>query len=75
MMETEIARCVGINGIGPLSLPGLRAGCAINEIDVLRVDDIATDSPGTVHLLKLANVHHTWDQDTAASVRKNFGQE
>ena len=52
-----------------LALPGLCTVCTMIETDGVRVDGIATDSTGTVHMLKQAGVHHTWDQDTAAAVR------
>ena len=44
---------------------GLRAGWDMQEFDVVRVNEIATDAQGSAHLLKFDSVHGTWDQETA----------
>ena len=45
---------------------GLRAGWDMQEFDVVRVNEIATDAQGSAHLLKFDSVHGTWDQETAS---------
>ena len=44
---------------------GLRAGWDMQEFDVVRVNEIATDAQGSAHLLKFDSVHGTWGQETA----------
>ena len=56
---------VGINGFGRMGRLGLRAGWDMQEFDVVRVNEIATDAQGSAHLLKFDSVHGTWDQETA----------
>jgi glyceraldehyde 3-phosphate dehydrogenase len=54
---------VGINGFGRMGRLGLRAGWAMPELDVVQVNEIATDAAGSAHLLKFDSVHGTWDRD------------
>ena len=57
---------IGINGFGRMGRLGLRAGWSMPELDVVRINEIATDAHGSAHLLKFDSVHGTWDQETAA---------
>jgi len=45
---------------------GLRAGWNMPEIEVVRLNEIATDAHGSAHLLKFDSVHGTWEHDTAS---------
>ena len=44
---------------------GLRAGWNMQDFDVVRINEIATDATGSAHLLKFDSVHGTWDEETA----------
>ena len=57
---------IGINGFGRMGRLGLRAGWNMPEIEVVRLNEIATDARGSAHLLKFDSVHGTWDQETAS---------
>ena len=57
---------IGINGFGRMGRLGLRAGWSMPELDVVRINEIATDAHGSAHLLKFDSAHGTWDQETAA---------
>jgi len=54
---------VGINGFGRMGRLGLRAGWDMAEFDIVKINEISTDSNGSAHLLKYDSVHGTWDQD------------
>lgn len=54
---------IGINGFGRMGRLGLRAGWNMQEFDVVRVNEIATDARGSAHLLKFDSVHGTWNQE------------
>ena len=43
---------------------GLRAGWDMPEFDIIQINEIATDSAGSAHLLKFDSVHGTWTQNT-----------
>ncbi len=53
---------VGINGFGRMGRLGLRAGWDLDELEVVQVNEIATDAAGSAHLLKFDSVHGTWDR-------------
>ncbi len=55
---------VGINGFGRMGRLGLRAGWGFEELEVVQVNEIATDATGSAHLLKFDSVHGTWDLDS-----------
>jgi len=57
---------IGINGFGRMGRLGLRAGWDRPEIDLVRINEIATDAEGSAHLLKFDSVHGVWDHDTGA---------
>jgi len=57
---------IGINGFGRMGRLGLRAGWAMPEFKISRINEIATDAGGSAHLLKFDSAHGTWEQDTAA---------
>jgi glyceraldehyde 3-phosphate dehydrogenase len=57
---------VGINGFGRMGRLGLRAGWGIPELEITRINEIATDAAGSAHLLKFDSVHGTWDRETAS---------
>ncbi len=50
----------GINGFGRMGRLGLRAGWGCEELELARVNEIATDAAGSAHLLKFDSVHGTW---------------
>ena len=58
---------VGINGLGRMGRLGLRVGWEHDEYDIVRANEIATDSAGTAHLLKFDSVHGTWERQSDAS--------
>ncbi len=55
---------VGINGFGRMGRLGLRAGWAMPDYDIVRINEVATDVYGSAHLLKFDSVHGTWAKDT-----------
>ncbi|MDX2505225.1 MAG: ArsJ-associated glyceraldehyde-3-phosphate dehydrogenase [Gammaproteobacteria bacterium] len=57
---------IGINGFGRMGRLGLRAGWNMPEIEIVRINEIATDANGSAHLLKFDSIHGTWKSDTAA---------
>jgi len=57
---------VGINGFGRMGRLGLRAGWDMQELTVVRVNEIATDATGSAHLLKFDSVHGTWPVECSA---------
>ena len=57
---------IGINGFGRMGRLGLRAGWGMPELEISRINEIATDVEGSAHLLKFDSVHGTWDQDTSS---------
>lgn len=54
---------IGINGFGRMGRLGLRAGWNMNDLEIIRINEIATDAEGSAHLLKFDSVHGTWDVD------------
>jgi glyceraldehyde 3-phosphate dehydrogenase len=57
---------IGINGFGRMGRLGLRAGWGGEGIDVIQVNEVATDAAGSAHLLKFDSVHGTWGVDCGA---------
>jgi len=57
---------IGINGFGRMGRLGLRAGWNMPEYEINRINEIATDTTGSAHLLKFDSVHGTWDHDVLA---------
>lgn len=51
---------IGINGFGRMGRLGLRAGRGREGIEVIRINEIATDAAGSAHLLQFDSVHGTW---------------
>lgn len=58
---------IGINGFGRMGRLGLRAGWERPRIDIVRINEIATDAEGSAHLLKFDSVHGIWDHVTGAA--------
>jgi glyceraldehyde 3-phosphate dehydrogenase len=56
---------VGINGFGRMGRLGMRAGWEMDELSLVRVNEIATDAAGSAYLLKFDSVHGTWAVDCA----------
>jgi glyceraldehyde 3-phosphate dehydrogenase len=57
---------IGINGFGRMGRLGLRAGWGREGINVIQVNEVATDAAGSAHLLKFDSVHGTWGVDCGA---------
>jgi len=57
---------VGINGLGRMGRLALRAGWGKDAYSITQANEIATDAPGSAHLLKFDSVHGIWDHDTSA---------
>ncbi len=57
---------VGINGFGRMGRLGFRAGWDKSELEIVQVNEIATDAEGSAHLLKFDSVHGTWSAETSA---------
>lgn len=57
---------IGINGFGRMGRLGLRAGWDKADLEIVRINEIATDAAGSAHLLKFDSVHGIWPHDTAA---------
>jgi glyceraldehyde 3-phosphate dehydrogenase len=51
---------VGINGFGRMGRLGLRAGWGSDALQVVHVNEIATDAAGSAHLLQFDSVHGRW---------------
>ena len=56
---------IGINGFGRMGRLGLRAGWDFDELDIARINEIATDAAGAAHLLVFDSVHGRWPHDCA----------
>lgn len=54
---------IGINGFGRMGRLGLRAGWGIDDLEIVKVNEISTDVGGSAHLLQFDSVHGTWDVD------------
>jgi len=57
---------LGINGFGRMGRLGLRAGWDFPELEVVRINEIATDAAGSAHLLRFDSVHGIWAHDCTA---------
>ncbi|HEY9146229.1 MAG TPA: glyceraldehyde 3-phosphate dehydrogenase NAD-binding domain-containing protein, partial [Thiobacillus sp.] len=57
---------LGINGFGRMGRLGLRAGWDFTELEIVRINEIATDAAGSAHLLQFDSVHGTWERECAA---------
>jgi glyceraldehyde 3-phosphate dehydrogenase len=57
---------IGINGFGRMGRLGLRAGWGRAGIDIVRINEVATDAQGSAHLLKFDSVHGVWNHETGA---------
>lgn len=58
---------IGINGFGRMGRLGFRAGWPKEEFSFVHVNETATDSTGSAHLLKFDSVHGTWAHETSAT--------
>jgi len=56
---------IGINGFGRMGRLGLRAGWDFSELQIARINEIATDAAGSAHLLAFDSVHGRWPHDCA----------
>jgi glyceraldehyde 3-phosphate dehydrogenase len=54
---------VGINGFGRMGRLAMRAAWERDGIEVVQVNEIATDAAGSAHLLKYDSLHGTWAID------------
>ncbi len=54
---------IGINGFGRMGRLGFRVGWESNAFDIVQINEIATDSAGSAHLLKFDSVHGRWGHD------------
>jgi glyceraldehyde 3-phosphate dehydrogenase len=55
---------IGINGFGRMGRLGMRAGWDRQELEFVRVNEIAADAAGSAHLLKFDSVHGPWEPET-----------
>lgn len=53
---------VGINGFGRMGRLGLRAGWGRDELEFVRINEVAADAAGSAHLLQFDSVHGVWDR-------------
>jgi glyceraldehyde 3-phosphate dehydrogenase len=60
-----MAARVGINGFGRMGRLGLRAGWGFEGLEIVHVNEIATDAAGSAHLLRFDSVHGTWPVECA----------
>jgi glyceraldehyde 3-phosphate dehydrogenase len=51
---------VGINGFGRMGRLGLRAGWAMQDFDIVRINDLACDPDAAAHLLMYDSVQGRW---------------
>ncbi|CRI65992.1 Glyceraldehyde-3-phosphate dehydrogenase [Thiocapsa sp. KS1] len=56
---------IGINGFGRMGRLGLRAARGRDGLELVRINEIATDAAGSAHLLKFDSVHGIWGPDCA----------
>lgn len=54
---------IGINGFGRMGRLALRVAWERDDLEILRVNEIATDARGSAHLLRYDSVHGTWPID------------
>lgn len=57
---------IGINGYGRMGRLALRAGWGFDELEIIKVNEIATDAIGSAHLTQFDSVHGTWDKECSA---------
>ena len=57
---------IGINGFGRMGRLGTRVAWNRPDLEIQRVNEIATDAAGSAHLLKYDSVHGTWPLDCSA---------
>lgn len=57
---------IGINGFGRMGRLGMKAGWAMPELDVVRVNEISSDAAGSAHLLMFDSVHGRWPVECRA---------
>jgi glyceraldehyde 3-phosphate dehydrogenase len=56
---------IGINGFGRMGRLGLRAARGRDGLELVRINEIATDAAGSAHLLKFDSVHGVWGPECA----------
>ena len=61
---------VGINGFGRMGRLALRAAWPHRDLQVVRINEIATGAEGSAHLLKYDSVHGTWPPDCRGEQRR-----
>ena len=57
---------VGINGFGRMGRLGFRAAWGCEELEFVRINEIAGDAACSSHLLKFDSVHGRWQHDCSA---------
>ena len=58
---------MGINGFGRMGRLGFRAGWDSEAFDIVQINEIATDSAGSAHLLEFDSVHGRWGHDCSGN--------
>jgi len=58
---------IGINGFGRMGRLGFRAGWGSAQFNLVQINEIATDSAGSAHLLEFDSVHGRWGHDCSGS--------
>lgn len=61
-----MSKRIGINGFGRMGRLGMRAGWGVEELQFVRVNEIAADATTSAHLLKFDSVHGTWNPECSA---------
>ena len=56
---------IGINGFGRMGRLGFRVAWNRPDLEIVRINEIATDAAGSAHLLKFDSVHGTWPPDSS----------
>jgi len=58
---------IGINGFGRMGRLGFRAGWGSTQFNLVQINEIATDSSGSAHLLEFDSVHGRWGHDCSGN--------
>jgi len=56
---------IGINGFGRMGRLGLRVAWTRPDLEIVHINETATDAAGSAHLLKYDSVHGTWPLDSS----------
>ena len=58
---------IGINGFGRMGRLGFRAGWGSDAFEITQINEVATDSAGSAHLLEFDSVHGRWGHHCSGS--------